>query len=62
MNDNFWVSCPDWPQAGIDAADDIIGCGHAFYAGPEADEDGMIDCPVCGICFTREQGTQLRNG
>lgn len=33
----------------------IIGCGRAFTYDPRND-DGMVDCPYCGICFEPEQG------
>lgn len=45
--------CPDHadPLGG-----DIVGCGHEFEA--VLDEEGLADCPECGIVFSpaREAG------
>ena len=31
--------------------DDIVGCGHSFDAAP--DWEGWVDCPECGLAFSR---------
>lgn len=46
--------CPTEPQSGIAPTDDIIGCGTVFDAEP--DDEGLVDCPKCGIWFRAEQG------
>lgn len=37
--------CPD--NARVD--DDVVGCGHEFEAEP--DDEGLVDCPNCGMWF-----------
>ncbi len=44
---------PD-PQGG-----DIIGCGHVFEAEP--DDEGLLDCPECGIVFSPDDSVILQN-
>lgn len=52
------VQCPNWPtplDRGTEiqrrtASNDLVGCGHVFEA--EADDEGIVDCPNCGIWFT----------
>lgn len=39
--------CPNWPEEG--AAVEITGCGREFEAEP--DDEGLLDCPHCGIWF-----------
>jgi len=34
----------------------VVGCGHRFDATP--DEEGLVDCPECGIWFPAE-GNEL---
>ena len=34
---------------------DIVGCGKTFTQQP--DEEGIFDCPHCGIFFNRESLT-----
>jgi predicted nucleic acid-binding Zn-ribbon protein len=49
--------CPPTPRA--DVEDDIVGCGHIFEAEP--DEEGLIDCPNCGMWFDQydcERGSE----
>lgn len=44
------MRCPDnerWP-------DDIIGCGRVIDD-PTPDDEGIVDCPHCGIWFTPEE-------
>ena len=31
---------------------DIVGCGTTFTQAP--DDEGVFDCPVCGVFFTQE--------
>jgi hypothetical protein len=38
--------CPTEPDP---EGGDILGCGHVFEATP--DEEGLVDCPECGIWF-----------
>ena len=38
--------CPTDPDP---EGGDILGCGHVFEA--TADDEGLIDCPACGIWF-----------
>jgi hypothetical protein len=33
-----------------DEYNDLVGCGSVFDAEP--DEEGLVDCPVCGMWFT----------
>ena len=39
--------CPETPN------EDINGCGEVFWAEP--DDEGLIDCPNCGIWFSPEK-------
>lgn len=38
------VTCPTTPMDS-----DIVGCGRTFDATP--DDEGMVDCPNCGMWF-----------
>lgn len=40
--------CPDWPEDG--ATVEITGCGRTIETVP--DDEGIIDCPHCGIWFS----------
>ena len=42
--------CPPWPDPTQSQSQDIRGCGFVFRADP--DEEGIVDCPECGIWFT----------
>lgn len=48
--------CPtqQGPQGG-----DIVGCGHVFHAEP--DDEGLVDCPECGIWFKASEPGVLVN-
>lgn len=48
------VTCPandrgPQPDAFPPGIPDIVGCGATFQA--EADDEGLIDCPNCGMFF-----------
>ena len=45
------VKCPtdSLPEVPID---ELIGCGFEFEATP--DEEGIVDCPNCGMWFKPE--------
>ena len=45
------VTCPSSPRHD----GDIVGCGKTFTQQP--DEEGIFDCPHCGIFFNRESLT-----
>lgn len=47
--------CPNHSQPQSDPDDDILGCGKIFPYDPEND-DGMVDCPHCGLCFDPRDG------
>jgi len=43
--------------------DDLGGCGAVFESTP--DEEGIVDCPVCGMWFTpsvEAPGTMAHDG
>lgn len=44
-------TCPTEPRQYVDGTD-IVGCGTTFKA--QADADGIVDCPQCGIWFKPE--------
>ncbi|WP_042377200.1 hypothetical protein [Gordonia alkanivorans] len=44
------VRCPDLPAPGVAADRDVIGCG--YYIPDVRDDEGLVDCPKCGIWFT----------
>jgi len=42
--------CPTTPTPYDDNPDETMaGCGHEFEAEP--DEEGLVDCPNCGMWF-----------
>lgn len=47
--------CPTAPQTPEGEPHTIIGCGSVFEAEP--DDEGIIDCPHCGLWFGQD-GTQ----
>lgn len=40
-------TCPTTAEAGV--TNGLLGCGAVFKAEP--DEEGLVDCPECGIWF-----------
>lgn len=56
------VTCPDTDYAiGADGTvtpgvHTIVGCGHTFTAAP--DDEGLFDCPECGIWFNDDEAAQ----
>jgi hypothetical protein len=46
------VRCPDWPQPGVPAGCDLLGCGSVNVSGP--DDDGWYDCETCGLTFRHQ--------
>ncbi len=40
--------CPDYQHPEYTA--DSVGCGHEFESEP--DDEGIVDCPNCGMWFT----------
>lgn len=44
-------TCPTSAQY---AGDTLLGCGHTFEATP--DDEGLVDCPACGIWFDAAEG------
>jgi hypothetical protein len=48
------VRCPDGPDP---LGGDIVGCGEKFEAAP--DDEGLVDCPHCGIVFNPDREGRL---
>lgn len=43
-------TCPKNQLVG-DVNGEFLGCGHTFEATP--DDEGLIDCPQCGLWFSK---------